>query len=87
MLGQAQEDVGQAVVGVQLLVVHLAGEDDLVDPQLAHHLLQAVEVALEAAVVAHQRSLLHLLRPWPNALVPEHSVTSVTYASHKTCYK
>ena len=55
VLGEAQEDVGEAVVGVELVVVHLAREDDLVEPQLADELLQPVEVALEAPVVAHEQ--------------------------------
>jgi hypothetical protein len=53
VLGEAEEDVGQAVAGVELVVVHLPGEDDLVDAQLAHELPQPVEVALEAPVVPH----------------------------------
>ena len=61
VLRQAQEDVGEPVVGVELVVVDLAGEDHLVHAQLAHQLLQPVEVALEAPVVAHQQQAA--LRP------------------------
>ncbi len=52
VLGEAQEQVGHRVTRHQLVVLDVAGKDDLVHAQRAHHLREAREVALVAAVVA-----------------------------------
>jgi hypothetical protein len=63
VLGEAQEDVRRAVAGVEIVVVDLAGEDDLVEAQLPHQLLQAVEVTLEPAVVTDEEEAASRVDP------------------------
>jgi hypothetical protein len=55
VLGQAEEGVGHRVAGEQLVVVDVAGEDDLLHAERRHQLAQAVVVALVAAVVADEQ--------------------------------
>jgi hypothetical protein len=54
VLGEAEEDVGHRVARQELVVVHVTGEDHLVQAKLAGHLLEPVVVPLVASVVADQ---------------------------------